>query len=161
MTDDKKYYEGRAFRKLQREWYDKLGTQGFYDIEGGVEGHLLKGKSSTVSLKSLANKRGVDHGLKGDKAPREFDDVADGENADIQFSTGSKARYYHHGSLIACQAFREGMLPDEVCYAWQLHAEGWGERPIAEALDLPRSLIRKHIAQLRFNIHLRIDNEHR
>jgi hypothetical protein len=160
MTD-KKYYEGRDFRKLQKEWYKKAESTGFYDIEGGVEGHLLKGKSSTVSLKSLANKAGVDHGLKGDKAPREFDDVADGENADLQFNTGAKARYYHHAALLTCQAFREGELPDAVCYAWQLHAEGWGERPIASELELPRSLIRKHIAQLRHNIHLRIDNEHR
>lgn len=161
MTDDSKYYEGRKFRKLQKEWYAKAAGTGFYDIEGGVEGHLLKGKSGSVSLRSLANKSQADHGLKGDKAPREFADVADSTNADLLFQGGSKARYYHYAQLISAQAFREGLLPDTVCYVWQMHAEGIGERTIATDLELPRSRIRKDLAQLRKNIKLRIDNEHR
>jgi hypothetical protein len=160
MTD-KKFHERRDFRKLQKEWYAKAADDGFYDIEGGVEGHLLKGPTSTVSLRSLANKRGADHGLKSDRAPREFDEVADSTNEDLLFNTGAKARYYHQAALITAQAFREGSIEDVVCYAWQMHSEGDGERVIADTLELPRSLIRKYIAQLRTNIHIRIDNEHR
>jgi hypothetical protein len=160
-VSEKKYHESREFRKLQKEWYGKAAESGYYDIEGGVDGHLLKGPTSTVSLRSLANKRGADHGLKGDRAPREFDEVADACNDDIAFNTGAKARYYHHAALIAAQAFREGSLPDVVCYAWQMHAVGDGERLISADLEIPRSQVRKYLAQLRTNIHLRIDNEHR
>lgn len=159
MTDGK-YYEGRAFRKLQKEWYAKA-AESFYDIEGGVEGHLLKGPTSTVTLRSLANKADAYHGLKGDRAPREFDEVADSENDDLQFNTGAKARYFHYAALLAAQAFREGVLSEAECYTWQLHAEGMGERVIAELTELPRSQIRKHLAYLKFNIQIRIDNEHR
>jgi hypothetical protein len=158
---DTLFHETRAFLALQKEWYGKAAETGFYDIEGGVEGHLLKGPTSTVSLRSLANKRGADHGLKGDRAPREFDDVADSDNEDLNFVTGAKARYFHHAALIAAQAFREGKLPDVVCFTWQMHSEGEGERVIADTLETPRSQIRKYLAQLKTNIDLRVDNEHR
>lgn len=157
----KKYFEGREFRKLQKLWYAKAAESGFYDIEGGVDAHLLKGTTSTVSLHSLANKNSNEQGLKGDRAPRQFDEVADEMNDVLQFNTGAKARYFHHAALLAAQAFREGTLPDTVCYVWQLHAEGDGERTIADYLGIPRSLVRKHIAHLRINIKERIDNEHR
>lgn len=160
MTE-KRYFEGRDFRKLQKEWYKKAEDSGFYDIEGGVDGHLLKGATSTVSLHSLANKHSSEQGLKGDRAPRQFDEVADGMNDVLQFNTGAKARYFHHAAMIAAQAFREGELSDEVCYAWQLHSLGEGERTIADVLGVTRGQIRKHIALLRINIELRIDNEHR
>ena len=157
----KKYHEGREFRKLQKEWYKKAADSGFYDIEGGVDAHLLKGSTSTVSLHSLANRANADGGLKGDRAPRQFDEVADDTNDALQFNTGAKARYYHYAALISAQAFREGIIPDNVCYTWQLHAQGEGERTIAASLEIPRSQIRKYIATLRLNIELRIDNEHR
>jgi biotin operon repressor len=146
----------REFRKLQAEWYQKLKDDGFYDIEGGVDGHLLKGPTSTISLRSFANKTAIEQGLKNDRAPREFDDVADALNDELMFATGGKARYYHHASLLACQAISEGLIPDEVCYAWQLHSLGEGERVIADLLEVSRAQIRKHIAYLRHNIHLRL-----
>ena len=152
-----KFNNSKAFRKLQKEWYGKLEATGFYDIEGGVEGHLLKGPTSTISLRSFANKQAIEQGLKNDRAPREFDDVADALNDELQFATGGKARYFHHASCIAVQAISEGVIPDEVCYAWQLHAEGLGERDIADQLEVSRSRIRKHIAYLRHNIYIRLD----
>jgi hypothetical protein len=155
----RKFYMGPEFQKLQKEWYAALEDDGFYDIEGGVDGHLLKGPTSTVTLRSLANKRSVDRGLKNDRAPREFDDVADSLNSDLQFATGGKARYYHHAALIAAQAFREGRLEDDICYTWQLHALGEGERVISDLLDMPRSQIRKHIAYLKHNIFIRLDTD--
>jgi hypothetical protein len=152
MTDN----SSRAFRKLQKEWYAKLEADGFYDIEGGVDGHLLKGPTSTISLKSFANKQAIEQGLKNDRAPREFDDVADMLNAELMFATGGKARYYHHAALLACQAISEGVIPDEVCFTWQLHALGEGERAIASLLEVSRAQIRKHIAYLKFNIKHRL-----
>jgi len=146
----------KKFRELQAVWYEKLKDDGFYDIEGGVDGHLLKGPTSTISLRSFANKTAIEQGLKNDRAPREFDDVADMLNEDLQFATGGKARYYHHAALLACQAISEGVIPDEVCYAWQLHALGEGERAIADLLEVSRAQVRKHIAYLRHNIHLRL-----
>jgi hypothetical protein len=161
MGEKKPWYKKRDFRKLQKEWYGKLEEQGFYDIEGGVEGHLLKGPTSSVTLRSLANKCDADHGLKNDRAPREFDDVADAEDEQLNFMEGGKARYYHHAMLIAVQAISEGRISDERCYAWTLHANGDGERVIAELLEVPRSQIRKHIKVLRENVLLRLDNEYR
>lgn len=160
MTD-KKFYEGKKFRDLKKEWYGKLSDRGFKDIEGGVEGHLLQGTSGTVSLRSLANKSAAHHGLKNDNAPREFDEVADSKNVDLLFMGGGKARYFHHASELAAQAFREGAIDELTCYSWQLHARGEGERSISNLTGVPRSQIRKHLAWLRENIMLRIDNEHR
>jgi hypothetical protein len=157
-SEDKKFYQGKAFRKLQEEWYIKADESGFYDIEGGVDGHLLKGPTSTISLRSLANKRVIEGGLKGDRAPREFDDVADRANVDLAFATGAKARYFHHAGQLAVQAVAEGLIPDEVCWTWQMHAAGDGERTISDLLEIPRSKVRKHIAYLRHNIFLRLDN---
>jgi len=156
----KPWYKSKEVRKLQREWYAKLKDEGFYDVEGGVEGHLLKGPTSTVSLRSLANKSSVDHGLKNDRAPREFDEVADSEDDSLNFLEGGKARYYHHAALIACQAIREGRLSEERCWAWLLHSQGEGERTIGDILDIPRSRVRKHVAVLRDNITIRLDNEY-
>lgn len=160
MTD-RPWYKDRAFRKQQKDWYAKLKDEGFYDIEGGVEGHLLKGPTSTVTLRSLANKGDIEGGLKNDRAPREFDEVADDDDELINFMDGGKARYFHHAMLIAVQALREGRINDERCYAWTMHANGDGERVIADMLDVPRSQIRKHIKVLRDNIMLRLDNEYR
>jgi hypothetical protein len=154
-----KFNSSAKFRKLQREWYAKLADDGFYDIEGGVEGHLLKGPTSTISLRSFANKQAIEQGLKNDRAPREFDDVADMLNDELRFATGGKARYYHHAASLACQAISEGVVSDEVCYAWQLHALGEGERAIATALEVSRAQIRKHIAYLRHNINIRLAAE--
>ena len=153
----KKFYQNIEFHKLQKQWYKKLADAEFYDIEGGVEGHLLRGPTSSTTLRALANKKSSEHGLKRDNAPREFDDVADTMNEDLQFATGGKARYYHHASLLACQAISEGTIPDDVCFSWQLHALGEGERSISELLEIPRSRVRKHIAYLRHNIFLRLD----
>ena len=160
-TAGRKFYQNAEFRKQQKEWYAKLEEQGFYDIEGGCEGHLLKGPTSTVTLRSLANKAERDHGLKNDRAPREFDDVADSENEDINFLEGGKARYYHHAQLLVAQAYREGYLDAEVCHVWSLHSQGDGERQIAELLEIPRSRIRKHLKVFRDHILKRIDNDHR
>jgi hypothetical protein len=156
---DNKFTSSKAFRKLQKEWYAKLEEDGFYDIEGGVDGHLLKGPTSTISLRSFANKTAIEQGLKNDRAPREFDDVADALNDELLFATGGKARYYHHASLLACQAISEGVIPDETCYAWQLHALGEGERSIAALLEVSRAQVRKHIAYLRYNIDIRLAAE--
>lgn len=154
------WHESRALRKLQREWYAKLEDEGFYDIEGGVEGHLLKGPTSSVSLQGLANKKADDHGLKHDRAPRDFDDVADSANEDLDYANGAKARYFHMAALISAQAFREGYSA-QMCYAWTLHAQGHGERQVAEMLDTSRAQIRKHIKTLRDNILPRVDSHHR
>lgn len=159
--DLKPWYKDKALRAQQKEWYAKLKDEGFYDIEGGVEGHLLKGSASTVSLRSLANKQSADQGLKNDRAPREFDEVADDENELINYSEGGKARYYHHAELIVAQAYREGRISEERCWTWALHAQGDGERVISELLDIPRSRIRKHLRVLRDNITIRLDNEYR
>lgn len=161
MAEKKPWYKSKELRKLQKEWYAKLADEGFYDIEGGVEGHLLKGSTSTVTLRSLANKRSADGGLKNDRAPREFDEVADDEDEGLNFLEGGKARYFHHAALIAAQAIRERVVSDERAFTWTLHAQGEGERVIGELLDIPRSRIRKHLRILRENITIRLDNEYR
>lgn len=154
MTD-RKYYEGRAFRKLQKEWYNKATASGFKDIEGGVDGHLLQGQADSVTLQSLSNK----YGLKQDRAFREFDEVAGALDELLTYPTGGKARYYHQAALLGCQALREG-LAEDLCFSWVLHAAGLGERTISRYIEVPRCRVRKHLAQLRINLRERLDNEH-
>ena len=156
---EKKFHETREFRKLQRAWYKKLEETEFYDIEGGVEGHLLKGPSSTISLRSLANRK--EGGLKNDHAHRTFDDVADSECGTLDYPSSAKGRYYHHSQLLAVQAIREGVLCDEACFTWWLHSQGEGERSIVNLLEISRGRIRKYLEHLRHNIFTRIDNDHR
>lgn len=158
MSKKQPRHETKDFLKLQKEWYSKLSEEGFYDIEGGVEGHLLRGPNSSVSLRALANKKSSEQGLKQDFAPREFDEVADESNVDLLYTSGAKARYFHHAALLAAQAVAEGWLCDDTCWTWQLHAEGDGERVISDLLEIPRSKVRKYLAHLRYNIFDRLDN---
>ena len=155
------WHKTREVLKLQKQWYKKLKDEGFKDVEGGVEGHLMSGAATTVSLDYWANLSNQQQGIKGDKVFRRFDAVADDEVDAINYSEGGKARYYHHASLIAAQAFREGRISPERCYAWLFHSQGDGERVIADHLEVSRAKIRKHIAVLRENIHIRLDNEYR
>lgn len=160
MTD-KKWYQDKELRALQKQWYAKLEDDGFFDIEGGVEGHLLKGPASRVSLRSLANKQAnTGQHLKNDRAPRDFDEVADDENELINYAEGGKARYYHHAQLLVAQAFREGRIMAERCWCWAIHAQGDGERVISDLTGAPRSRIRKHLKVLRDNVLERIDNDY-
>jgi hypothetical protein len=161
MSKPKRFFETRDFYKLQGEWYKKLKDAGFYDIEGGCEGHLLKGPNSTISLSSLAHKRTIEQGLGKGIVQREFDDVADALNDDLAFFTGGKARYFHHALELATQAYQEGILTDDICATWALHAQGEGERVIADLVEIPRSRVRVYLATLRENIKIRIDNEGR
>jgi len=167
MAEKKPWYNDKGLRKLQREWYARLKDDGFFDIEGGVEGHLLQGGPSSVSLLSFANTSKSYGGLKQPRGGglrgrfyREFSEVAADEEDLLNFSEGGKARYFHHASLLAAQAIREGRLPAELCYAWAFHSLGEGERVIADMLEVSRAKIRKHLAVLRKNILRRLDNEY-
>ena len=135
------------------EYKRKLAESEFYDIEGGVEGHLLKGASRS-SLTALANQT-----LSNDRTIRDFDTVADSEHPDLGFFEGHKARYYHHAELLALQAIRECRLPDEKCLVWLLHAQGLGERIIGKLMGVPRSRTRKYLAHFRQNMVGRLDKE--
>lgn len=132
---------------------EKLAESGFDDIEGGVEGPMLKGPTPSMSLGAATMQ------LKNDYAPREFDDVADDEAELIDFNEGGKARYYHHAELVAAQAIREGKIGWFRCYVWALHAQGLGQRAIAELLGVSRNLVRPHMGVFRKNILERLDNE--
>ena len=160
---ERKFYQTRDFRKLQQEWYEKLGDTGFDDIEGGGEGHLLRGPTSTVSLSALANRGGVDQGLRDrtKRVRRRFDDIADSENELFDFHGGNKARYFHMAGLVASQQVARSRLPAEVLYTMILHARGMGSRAIAEILEQKRSKIRSNLEKIRDIILLALDSEHR
>jgi hypothetical protein len=144
--------------ETRRNAFLKEHDPDFYDLEGGVQGPWLKG-SSTISLFSLANRTGEDNGLSGDSTLRQFDDVADRESDLLNFSESGKARYYHVAGVLATQAIADGVLSDEACHTWNLHARGFGERHIAEELDIPRSRVRKYLALLRTNIRKVLDSD--
>lgn len=146
---EKKWYQTKEMWDLQRAWYEKLKDEGFYDVEGGVEGHYLKGATPSMRLGFLKSEL--------DRAPwRKVDEVIDDSHEIVDYVNSSKARYYHFAQLITSQAFRDLEDP-EMCLVWAFHAQGQGERAIAAALSIPRNRIRKYIRVLQRSIEPALD----
>ncbi len=158
---ERKYYQTREFKKLQREWYQKLEDTGFYDVEGGVEGHLLRGSTSTSALSAVKRRVVRDRGRGFSQAAgRSFHEVVEAENELLDFYVGNKARYFHIASVLASQQVAKGLLPARVLYTMILHARGMGSRSIAEILDEKRSRIRKDLEKIRDILLFALDSEH-
>lgn len=123
----------KELQRLKNKWYAKLKEEGFFDIEGGVEGPYLKSTSS-----------------KGARL------IVPDDQSETLYQHGSKARYYHFTQLITAQAFRDLEDP-EMCMVWAWHAQGYGERVIAAELEIPRARIRKYIKILQDSVEPSLD----
>lgn len=138
---DKPQWHDKIPKKLLREWDEILARDGFKDIEAGVgrEGHMLKGP--TPSFRLIASTG---------QALRPFDDVADSEAEVFDYQQGDKAEYYRAAErLCVTEAHR---IRPYTLYCWCLHSQGWGERKIAEALDIQRVNVRDHLILLKSEI---------
>lgn len=51
-----KFYETKEFRKQQRQWYQRLKTEGFKDVENGQDTNRMQ--TSTLKCKSYNNHAG-------------------------------------------------------------------------------------------------------
>lgn len=152
----------KDFRALQKEWYQKLADTGFNDIEGGTEGHLLRGPTPSFRLgaaiagiggrlsraKRLAGKPG---GAKRDNSDHWLDHFT------MNHSDRGKSTYYDAAQLLATLVYHT-KLPAELKYTWSLHSDGEGEEVIAKEIDIPRSRARRYLERLKKTIQVMVDN---
>ena len=137
------WHQKRDVVKLRKEWYAKLKDDGFYDCEGGVEGHLLLGP--TPSRRFYVIKQEMD-GLRSKKT--DVHHVLGLEDELVNFMDSSKANYHHWASLIVAQAFRT-REPVEDCWIWMLHTQGVGEQGIAKELGYSWTKVHRSIQVLK------------
>jgi len=141
----RKWYHNRDIVKLKKEWYAKLEAEGFYDIEGGVEGHLLRGPTPSRRFYVIKEQ------LKNYRSKTDVDQILSAEDELVNYMDGHKANYYNKAQLLVAQGFR-WKEPAEACFTWMLHAKGVGERSISEQLGFSRSRVRKYIKVLQRSI---------
>ena len=139
----REWYHDRKFVRDKKAWYAKLAEEGFYDIEGGVEGHLLKGP--TPSRRLYVMKQEMD-GLRSRGI--DVDKVMTIENELVNYLGSHKAGYYRWAQLLAAQAFRTRELAER-CWVWMLHSQGLGERSISTELGCSRNRVRGHVGVLK------------
>jgi len=144
---ERKWHHDRKFVREKKKWYAKLAEEGFYDIEGGVEGHLLKGP--TPSRRLYVMKQEMDN-LRGARK-LDVDKVMTIENELVNYMESNKARYYRWAQLLVAQAFRMREA-GERCWVWMLHSQGMGERSISDQLTCPRHRVRSHIGVLKRSV---------
>jgi hypothetical protein len=161
MTLD--WYNDPKLKAEQKKWYAKLKAEGFRDIEGGVEGHLLSGPTPSMQLgaalttmpgriaraKGAAGKGNRDAG--GTPKSDHWYDASVRDHCDK-----GKASYYHAAQRIACLAYHTRMTANKK-YTWSMHSDGWGEPVIKDELGIPRSRVRKYLAELRESITFLLD----
>lgn len=148
------------FRSLQKEWYKKLADSGFEDIEGGVEGHLLKQKTPTLQLGSALvelqgdDKRVLIGGNKKDpKSHERWLDAAIREYYDK-----GKTEYYDKAQELATMVLQLRHPCLELKYAWSMHSDGYGEEVIADELEVSRSKIRRYLYAMKEKLRGMLDS---
>lgn len=143
--ETRQWYHNPDIIKEKKRWYKILKEDGFYDIEGGVEGHLLVGPTPSRRLYVLKDQ------LDGHRKKADVDQILSAEDELVNFTTGHKGNYYHKAQLFAAQGFRLKETAEE-CFSWMLHSQGVGERAISKQLGFSRTRIRKHIKVLQVSI---------
>lgn len=121
----KKYYEKRAFLKLQQSWYDKLKKSGFHDIEHidfntGEVKPLLKSKT-VRSVSELSRRRD---------------------------SFESDRDYFHWAGQFYWYLIDQGEVNEYVCEMWRMWADGHSISNIHRIMGRPRNTVSKAIKQL-------------
>ena len=142
----RKWYHDRDIVKEKKRWYKILEEEGFYDIEGGVEGHLLRGPTPSRRFYVIKAQLEPNFTRKVD-----VNQLLDAEHELVNFMDGHKANYYNKVQLLVAQSFR-WKEPADICFTWMLHSTGVGERSISEQLGFSRSRVRKYIKVLQRSI---------
>jgi hypothetical protein len=156
------WYHDPKIRALRDEWYAKLRKEGFHDIEGGMEGHLLQQRTPTYSLGAaatemagklghtkqvLAKTKGSAHG-----AHEHWLD-----QGVMNYYEKGKHNYYAAAEILATKIFLTNALRN-LKISWSMHSDGYGEEVIAQELQVPRSHIRKYLRVLKERIKIYLDN---
>jgi hypothetical protein len=147
IEDDntRRWYHNPDIVKEKKRWYKILEAEGFYDIEGGVEGHLLRGPTPSRRFYVIKDQ------LDGHRKKADVDQILSAEDELVNYMSGHKANYYLKAQLFAAQGFRLKELA-EACFTWMMHSQGVGERTISNQLGFSRTRIRKHIKVLQNSI---------
>ena len=154
-----KYYETNDFKKLNRQWAQKLKDVGFVDIEDGLEdAEYLAGPGHVKSepLWSAKEKTGATY--------MSDQDALDADHPAVNYHEGYKASYYRAASKVAAQALEHACCPREAA-TYVLLAEGIGDRIIQRevlelhGLRLSRYAIRKLANGFREKVLAELDTE--
>jgi hypothetical protein len=150
----KRFYQTSEFKKLKREWDQKLKDDGFEDIEDDKVPWRLKGMAS-VSLAALnpANPR---RSQDPDKLNERSEDI---DAAIVNFSESYRARYYYHAQKLASVAARRPGIRPLYVYSYQLHATGLSQREIAAELGTTRAKIRRILEAFSRQVKIAVDAE--
>jgi hypothetical protein len=148
MSDEVPWYKERAFIREKKDWYAKLKAEGFYDIEGGVEGHLLVGP--TPSRRFHVVKEQVSPGAKVD-----VHQILSAEEDIVNFMDNAKGNYHSLVQLLVAQAFRM-REPVVSCWIWLLHSHGVGERAICREMGYTPSVVARHVKTLKRSVNARL-----
>lgn len=153
MKPPDNWHTNRSFKALQKEWYGKLKDEGFKDVEGGVEGHMLQGSPPSLQMEAVLTQ--VPSSMARAKGSREATQHwLDRETRD--YLIRGKDVYYHCAQRIALLSFRT-WLPAEVKFTWCMHSDGLGENVICSELSIPRSRARRYLAEMRENVQIMLD----
>ena len=153
----------KDFRKLQREWYQRLKDEGFHDIEGGMEGHLLQQRTPTLQLGAAISE--VQGRLRGKFFARNDDKAEDPkrherwlDQALSNYYDKGKTEYYSKAQELATMVFhiRHASIPLKI--AWSMYSDGYGEEVIADELELGRSKVRRYLYAMKDKLQEMIDS---
>jgi hypothetical protein len=155
------WYTTPEFKKLQKEYYKKLKEDGFHDLEGGMEGHLLQQRTPTRSLGAAISEMHTNlskiRSIIGGSAPNDpkrYEKWLD--TSVIEYYNKGKNTYYDAAQYIATKLFMTS-VSREMKFSWSMHSDGYGEEVIADELQLPRSRIRKYLYVMKERIMFYID----
>ena len=155
------WHNNPKFLSLQKEWYAKLKAEKFKDVEGGVEGHMLQGSPPSLQigavLSALPGSAGRAKAATGPTTEAGRADVTHWyDQATKDYFDKGKEAYYDAAQRVATLSFRT-KLPSNAKYTWSMHSDGMGEPVISEELGVPRSRVRRYIAQLREKMNFYLD----
>lgn len=156
------WYNDPKLKAEQKKWYAKLAEEGFHDVEGGVEGHLLRGPTPSMQLGAalgqmtgrLARAKQMMGSKSGTGTPKSdhwYDEVV------RDYFDKGKANYYSTAQRIAAISYVTKII-DMKKFTWAMHSDGWGEPVIATELSIPRSRVRKYLEELRERMDFLLDN---
>ena len=146
------WHKKKDFLKLKREWDKTLKADGFDDIEGGTEGHLIKTHGARVQLKCALGPRSQS------RDDFELEDLLSSDLKCFHYSESRKARFYQEAGRMAAQIVRENGN-QELAYIAIMFSKGVPFRAIGDALNRSRDYVMRKFKPLRANLLWRLDQQ--
>jgi hypothetical protein len=155
----------KDFKRLQKEWYQRLKDEGFHDIEGGMEGHLLQQRTPTLQLgAAMAEMQGKMRGkyfstsaeAKTREDPKAYEKWLD--QAVSNYYDKGKTEYYSKAQELATMVFHIRHASVPLKCAWSMYSDGYGEEAIAAEMQLGRSKIRRYLYAMKDKLKEMIDS---